>query len=458
MKVGASRLLLALICSTLITACGGGGGATQGQLTTAASTSPGSTTAGTTNPGTAGGTTTGSGTTTNGNTGTGTAAPPDPQTGSGSAGTTPVIRNNTVPVSVQASQTGDFNRPFVSVTVCVPGTNECQTIDRVLLSTSSTGLVLSAGVLRPSMNLPQLKDQSGKAAGRCLLAGTADSAGKYDSVAWVGVRKADIKLADMVASSLSIELMNDQALPSIPDICRSGADTLTTDLGFNGMLGLRHLDADCGAGCSIQVSAIPRYYGCDAFACAGVTMPIESQVRNPVALFEQGYNNGFSLSLPASEGVSNSVLQGSLVFGIGTQSNNQLGNAKVYRFDNTSYLTAFYNGTQFRALPDTAYRSIRVHDSSIPQCSSTTVNPYFCPTTQQPLSISLLAANGSREMLDVPIVRPPSSTAYQVSSFGRYGAVDEPLILGVPFYFGRTVFTAIEGRSTSAGTGPFIAF
>jgi hypothetical protein len=29
---------------------------------------------------------------------------------------------------------------------------------------------------------------------------------------------------------------------------------------------------------------------------------------------------------------------------------------------------------------------------------------------------------------------------------------------GLPFFFGRTVFTAIEGRSTPGGTGPYFAF
>src|SRR5438477_7283663 len=30
--------------------------------------------------------------------------------------------------------------------------------------------------------------------------------------------------------------------------------------------------------------------------------------------------------------------------------------------------------------------------------------------------------------------------------------------LGLPFYFGRNVFTAIENRSTPGGTGPYFAF
>ena len=29
---------------------------------------------------------------------------------------------------------------------------------------------------------------------------------------------------------------------------------------------------------------------------------------------------------------------------------------------------------------------------------------------------------------------------------------------GLPFFFGRTVFTAIEGQTTPAGTGPYWAY
>ena len=30
--------------------------------------------------------------------------------------------------------------------------------------------------------------------------------------------------------------------------------------------------------------------------------------------------------------------------------------------------------------------------------------------------------------------------------------------LGLPFFFGRNVFTAIEGKSTPGGTGPYSAY
>jgi hypothetical protein len=37
---------------------------------------------------------------------------------------------------------------------------------------------------------------------------------------------------------------------------------------------------------------------------------------------------------------------------------------------------------------------------------------------------------------------------------GETGGFD----FGLPFFFGRSVFTAIEGASTPGGTGPYVAF
>src|ERR1700733_6847843 len=45
--------------------------------------------------------------------------------------------NNVVPMVVNAGppNTGDFNVPFISVTICAPGTSNCTTIDDVSVDT-----------------------------------------------------------------------------------------------------------------------------------------------------------------------------------------------------------------------------------------------------------------------------------------------------------------------------------
>jgi hypothetical protein len=41
---------------------------------------------------------------------------------------------------------------------------------------------------------------------------------------------------------------------------------------------------------------------------------------------------------------------------------------------------------------------------------------------------------------------------------GGEPTLDASFDWGLPFFFGRTVFTAIEGMSTPGGTGPYFAF
>ena len=64
--------------------------------------------------------------------------------GGGSSGRQlPAGGENLVPISVTGagcSASAYFNEPCVTVTVCVPGTSQCQTVNDVLLDTGSTGL------------------------------------------------------------------------------------------------------------------------------------------------------------------------------------------------------------------------------------------------------------------------------------------------------------------------------
>ena len=58
---------------------------------------------------------------------------------------------NVQPIVVDPGPAGDYvNGSFTSVTVCVPGTTSCQTIDGVLVDTGSSGLrILSSALTLP---------------------------------------------------------------------------------------------------------------------------------------------------------------------------------------------------------------------------------------------------------------------------------------------------------------------
>jgi cell division protein FtsI/penicillin-binding protein 2 len=52
------------------------------------------------------------------------------------------------------------------------------------------------------------------------------------------------------------------------------------------------------------------------------------------------------------------------------------------------------------------------------------------------------------------LAAPSTSVAADGSTFDGTQTFD----WGLPFYYGRTVFTAIENQNTSAGLGPYFAF
>ena len=105
------------------------------------------------------------------------------------------------------------NRLYTDVTICQPGTNNCQTIDHVLVDTGSTGLRLLASEVSPALGLVKLNGSTGFALLNC--AQFVDT-----SFAWGPVAKADITLGTMRAASVPIQIVADAAYqPAVPSAC-----------------------------------------------------------------------------------------------------------------------------------------------------------------------------------------------------------------------------------------------
>jgi hypothetical protein len=181
-------------------------------------------------------------------------------------------------------------------------------------------------------------------------------------------------------------------------------------------------------------------------------------VTNPVALFSQD-NNGVLIQLPAVSAVGATSLTGSLIFGIGTQSNNALGSAIVYATDSYgNFRTTFNSVLMSSSSIDSGSNSLFFFDTSIPTCP---VNTWaYCPT---PSPKSLNATNaaaigGASSVVDFSIVSidnlGPSIFAANIGGPNISSQFD----WGLPFFFGRPVFTAISGAVTPGGPGPYFAY
>jgi hypothetical protein len=381
--------------------------------------------------------------------------------GSAALGVTDRASNVAVVVidSGPAGVNGIINLPFVSVTLCRPNTNPsvCQTIDHVLVDTGSFGLRLIApGVLDPALALPAVTGSAGNPVGEC--------AQFFSGFVWGAVRRADVKIAGEIASSLPVQLVSDTdaAFKSVPSGCSNTGGNIGTTvaaLGANGILGVGLFNQDCGSACATQVIA-GTYYECTASSCTGTVMPLANQVANPVAAFTTD-NNGVVLAMPAVAAGGATTLTGALIFGIDTQTNNKIGSATVYATNSRGNFTTTYKGTSLASsFLDSGSNGLFFADATIPLCSASP--GFYCPATTLSLSAVNTSLNGASGTVNFTIenLQALDVTVRAASVGGTIGRITRSKAFdwGMPFFFGRTVFMAIDGASTLHGPGPYWAY
>jgi hypothetical protein len=373
--------------------------------------------------------------------------------GSSSSGNT-VSGNNVLPIIVDAGPAGlnEINIPYTSVTICTPGTNTCQTIDHIIVDTASTGLRIMAQVLSPAIVLTQ---QGTANLNECLPFA--------DGYTWGSVKLADVKLAgEPTLKGLAIQVIGDPAAPSVPSACANTGTPENTVAAFggNGILGVGTFQQDCGSVCAATAANV--YYTCSGTAsCTAIAIPLNSQLQNPVGLLP-GDNNGVVITLPPVAATGSAPVSGSLILGIGTQANNAPGIATLHQLNpGKGTLTTLFNGQSYKSsFFDSASNALYFSDSSLAQCTS---NSFYCPVSLTYLTATIQGSNSTSSLINFTVVNAEmlfSNASYTASSglAGPGGLVGKSLTFdwGLPFYFGRTVFTSIEGAN-GAGS-PYVAF
>lgn len=363
--------------------------------------------------------------------------------------------SNVQPITVGSGPTGNYtNGAFTSVTVCVPATTTCQTIDGVLVDTGSSGLRLLSSAL--TISLPQQKAGDGNPVVECLPF--------VSGYTWGPVQTADIQISGEKASAVPIQVMSDTDFP-VPGACAdrgSSEDTLGA-LGANGLLGVGNFAQDCGGACVATGAGNPElYYECPASGCVVTGESLAQQVQNPVALFATD-NNGVILELPAVTGPEASI-SGSLIFGIGTQSNNRLSGATVYTVDSDGNFTTSYKSQPYnQSFLDSGSNGLYFLTSSasgIPVCPDAAF--FYCPSSTQNLSATNQGANGASGQVSFSVASADNLFNDNPSAFVFVNLAGPNSLpgfdWGLPFFFGRNVYTAIEGMSTPGGNGPYWAY
>lgn len=355
---------------------------------------------------------------------------------------------NVAPITVNGGPTGNYvDAGFTSVTLCVPGTTTCQTVDGVLVDTGSSGLRILSSVL--TIPLPQ-QTSGGNPVVECFAF--------VSSYTWGPVQMADVEMASEKASAVPIQVLSDTDFTAPTSCTDKGAssDTLAT-LGANGIVGVGLFTQDCGPACGLALGTNSQnpglYYECPSSGCVQTVEATAQQVPNPVSLFATD-NNGVVIELPTVSGGEESSVSGSVVFGIGTQSNNALGGATIYTAndfgDFTTTFDAESNPNSFIDSGSNGY----FFPSSITTCPDTSDAPgFYCPSGIENLSATNQGANGASGTVNFSIANAqilfntPDFAYSDLGGTNSNGAFD----WGLPFFFGRNVYTGLQSTTNPNG-------
>ena len=360
---------------------------------------------------------------------------------------------NVLPVSVggPGCSAGSYlNKPCVSVTVCVPGTTTCQVVGDLLLDTGSTGLRVFSQVL--TLPLPTVS-VGGAPVAECIayLDGSSE---------WGPVVEADVVLGGEPAARVPIQRI-DATFGIRPAAC-SGADVSPATTGFNGILGVGNWEQDCGPACTFTNNGI--YFTCRAgTTCTATAVATASQVQNPVAVLPVD-NNGVIVRLPAVPAAGASSLEGQLILGIGTRSNNVPPSAvRAYPLDGYGEFRTTLGGATVPAFVDTGSNGLFFASpagAGLTNCPAPDAG-WYCPAALVSLTATNAGAAGT----------PSAAVAFQVNSLHALGASinvssqvggSQPaggaFDWGLPFHLGRDVYLGIEARASSLGAGPLVAY
>jgi hypothetical protein len=442
------KLLAALLCASLLLAgCGGGGGSDV------AGSSGGSSGTGT-------------------GTGTGTGSTP------GYNVVNAVVDDG--PAALAAASEGAANILYVKVTVCVPGsTTNCQTIDHVQVDTGSQGLrLIDSAVNSTLLSALQPISMSGGSLAECVQF--------VDGFSWGPMVRADLHVggADSATSgesapNLPVQIIGTSTF-AVPSDCASAGlnnpENTVVAFGANGIIGVGLFDQDCGAYCD-QIAGISNgnnYYTCTSSGCTGALVPVTSQMINPVygLAANNGItdNNGVIIELPAVAATGAATVSGTMIFGIGTQSNNALASgATVLTTDpDTGYVStnlAALSQTDSMSYFDSGSNAIYFEDGGIPNCNESYAMGFFCPASTTVLTANVTGANNQVAMVNFSIAAAdtlfstnPTYTAFSDLGGSAGSAGANTFAWGLPFYFGHNVYTAMQNVDAGGTNGPYFAF
>ncbi len=354
--------------------------------------------------------------------------------GGSSSSSPPTVYSNQIDVQLLS---GQLNIPTVSVTLCVPGTSDCQTINNILIDTGSVGLRIAHNLV--TIPLPAVTDGASDVY-ECYTFATSDNFGPVVS--------ADVSLGGEPTVTVDVQISN-HTLTSPSSTCTPSS---IQSSGINGILGVGYPFSQDDGGDYYACPSSGCTSGTGKLSCSGTIINPASpcHVANPVFSFPSD-NNGVLLALKSiSTNGAASPVYGVLTFGIGTQSDNSLSGLTTYTVSSTnscgssnSYIDASFTGgsTGSCGFLDSGSNGFFFGTTTFPLCGKN--NTWYCPSPS-PATISLTLTGGSGatgsfslNVLSENTIVSSNNIAWNDLA-GPYGSTTT-FDAGLPFFFGRTV-------------------
>ncbi|MSQ57117.1 MAG: DUF3443 family protein [Limnohabitans sp.] len=334
------------------------------------------------------------------------------------------------------------NQPFTSVTVCIPNTSTCEIVDHVLIDTGSYGLRIFSSAISTAFPQVQVNGQP-----------LAECTPFVSGFTWGSVNSVDVVLGKQVAPSVPIQIISPN-YATIPTACSSSGSAIdqVSKLGANGILGVGAFAHDCGSLCTTTTNN-SYYYICNGTSCVNSQASFSQQVINPIAKLPS-HNNGLVFQLPLVDPLGAANLSGKMILGINTASNNQISTESIFKLNSFAEFFTVYKGASIRSYMDTGSNGIFFRDT-INQCTGPVeFTGFYCPSKTLNLTATIRSYLGVSKTIDFSVMSP-LSMSYPVQP-ALAGKSTSSFIWGLPFFYGRKIFIAIEGMG--APGAPYFAF
>ena len=357
------------------------------------------------------------------------------------------LADNIIAVKVSGHDVLSRNTPFVDVTVCNTR-GKCKTVSNVMVDTGSTGLRMVRGAVE-ELHLDPVTDAAGQPLANW---GRASSSELWGPVHWAKVQIGKVT----TQRAIPIQVFD---APTDGELVPAGYGRVDKRrlMGFrcNGVLGIgpqRHVDTGYyrwEEGSNSWLWKSPSQW-----VAQGVDRT--RQLVNPIARFPAPYNNGSVLSMPAVDWNTGAErVRGLLGLGIGEPTDRLFESGRrvlSHDFNDKSQFPAVLGGrrVELTARTSTSGMTLDLAHLGIPRHAS---SPKLYDA-KVPTVIDLTVPHaGEYVRLARPLYVGPT-VDYVAAHPGHgvlpmiVGAPDrpgEPNVLGMPFYYGRTVATGLAG-------------